>query len=174
MKKLGLLSAALLVIAAGSLAGKSNEDKPPKILEFKTMTGVPKGLTAGSGNTINGVAGGGLPWVIGSAKGELDVEGRLEIDVTGLVFDPTDPDVIARGLAGRNTVPFFRAIVSCRTGDGGTTNLMTTTFPATQGPASSGGGNAKIEAWVQLPKPCIAPVVFVTSPAGAWFAATGF
>jgi hypothetical protein len=27
---------------------------------------------------------------------------------------------------------------------------------------------------VDLPSPCIAPIVFVTSPNGAWFAATGF
>jgi len=26
---------------------------------------------------------------------------------------------------------------------------------------------------VGLPQPCIAPIVFVTSPTGAWFAATG-
>ena len=27
---------------------------------------------------------------------------------------------------------------------------------------------------IVLPQPCIAPIVFVTSPGGAWFAATGF
>ena len=34
-------------------------------------------------------------------------------------------------------------------------------------------GNADIRARVKLPEPCIAPIVFVASPTGAWFAATG-
>jgi len=34
-------------------------------------------------------------------------------------------------------------------------------------------GDAKIEADIVLPTPCIAPIVFVTSPGGDWFAATG-
>jgi hypothetical protein len=34
-------------------------------------------------------------------------------------------------------------------------------------------GNAKVEAQLTLPQPCIAPIVFVTSAGGAWFAATG-
>jgi len=34
-------------------------------------------------------------------------------------------------------------------------------------------GNAKIEARVDLPEPCLAPLVFVTNPGGAWFAVSG-
>lgn len=49
---------------------------------------------------------------------------------------------------------------------------MTDAFPATQGFASEGGGNAKIEADLALPQPCLAPIIFVTSPGGAWFAVT--
>jgi len=45
--------------------------------------------------------------------------------------------------------------------------------PRTSPPASAGGGNASIEANLSLPQPCIAPIVFVTTPSGAWFAATG-
>jgi hypothetical protein len=58
--------------------------------------------------------------------------------------------------------------------DGSFQNILTDPFPATTGPASAGGGNAKIEADVSLPQPCIAPIVFVTSAGGSWFAATGF
>jgi len=151
--------------------------KELKILEFDTMVGVPKAYTAGFGNPIRGINGGGLPWVVGSAKGELKASGKLEVKVTGLVFDPNDPDVIARGLAGRNTVAQFKAIVSCQTvdanGNATIVNLSTGLFPATLGLASEGGGNAKIEEMLNLPKPCIAPIIFVTSPSGAWFAATG-
>jgi hypothetical protein len=45
--------------------------------------------------------------------------------------------------------------------------VLTDPFPATP------DGDATIEATVDLPEPCIAPVVFVTSPTNAWFAATG-
>jgi hypothetical protein len=34
-------------------------------------------------------------------------------------------------------------------------------------------GNAKIEEELDLPDPCLAPIVFVTSPTGSWFAVTG-
>jgi hypothetical protein len=38
-------------------------------------------------------------------------------------------------------------------------------------------GDARIEATLTLPTPCVAPIVFVTSgtgaPPGSWFAATG-
>jgi hypothetical protein len=51
--------------------------------------------------------------------------------------------------------------------------VQTDPFPATTGPASTGGGNAKIEADLALADPCIAPIVFVTSAGGSWFASTG-
>ena len=35
------------------------------------------------------------------------------------------------------------------------------------------GGDFETEAALGLPSPCIAPIVFVTSPGGAWLAATG-
>ena len=171
-----LVVAGLLILLAAffGLQGQAARAKDtPKLLEFETMIGVPKPYT-GSANPIRGVSGGGLPWVIGQAEGELSANGKLEVKVKGLQFDPNDPDVIARGLAGQNTVPNFRAIVSCLSKDANgnavTVNLTTDPFPATVG---LGAGDAKIEAQVSLPKSCIAPIVFVTSPTGAWFAATG-
>jgi hypothetical protein len=84
------------------------------------------------------------------------------------------PNVIARGLANMNTIPAFRAIVSClsddSSGNATTINLTTDPFPATIG---LGAGNAHIKANLNLPIPCIAPIVFITSPTGVWFAATG-
>jgi hypothetical protein len=178
MKKLiyAVLAAviAITVVSLGSGAAsvQAKEPKEPKILEFDTMVGVPKAFTAGA-NPIRGINGGGLPWVIAAAHGELKQSGKLEISVTGLVFDPNDPTVIERGLANKNTVPSFRAIVSCLAADGSTVNVMTDPFPATTGLASEGGGNATTEAQLTLPQPCVAPIVFVTNPAGAWFAVTG-
>ncbi|MEJ2265715.1 MAG: hypothetical protein P8X95_19910 [Anaerolineales bacterium] len=177
MKKSLVLLLAGIVLLGGVLliprAGAASAESSPKILDFDNMIGVPRPYTGGD-NAIRGIPGGGLPWVIASGKGKLTGDGDLEIKVTGLVFDPSDPVVIERGLAGQNTIPAFRAIVSClskdENGDPTTINLTTDPFPATTG---LGAGDAKIRAQLDLPSPCIAPIVFVTSPGGAWFAATG-
>lgn len=103
--------------------------------------------------------------------GELETNGDIEVKVEGLVLDPNDPTVIALGLAGINPIPFFKAIVSCvsKDGDGNAVivNVETGLFSADM------GGNSEIEDNVSLPSPCIAPAVFVTSPGGSWFSATG-
>ena len=71
---------------------------------------------------------------------------------------------------GTNPVANFKAIVSCLTvsgGDATTTNVETGLVPA------STTGDARINTVVALPSPCIAPIAFVASPTGSWFAATG-
>ena len=168
MKKYTLMALALtLALALVFLGGQFTQAtaKEPKILEFDTMVGLPQAFTLAQ-NPIRGINGGGLPWAIGSSHGELKASGKLEIDVQGLVF-------AAGPNAGKNTVANFKAIVSCLKSDGSVENVTTGPFPATTGPAVDGGGNAKIEANLTLPQPCIAPIVFVTSPTGAWFATTG-
>ncbi|HEX9076799.1 MAG TPA: hypothetical protein VF932_13530 [Anaerolineae bacterium] len=165
-KNIVLLFAALVTL--GVLLGwqvPQTAAEQPKTLEFNSMVGVPPALT-GTQNPIRGINGGGLPWTIGPSSGELKSDGRLEIEVHGLVF-------AAGPNTGSNTVPAFRAIVSCLKNDGTVQNVMTAPFPATLGPASQGGGNAEIEATLTLPHPCIAPLIFVTSPGGAWFATIG-
>jgi hypothetical protein len=152
---------ALLLIAQASLALAKG---PSKLLEWGNMIGVPAGLTgAQSAGPMRGINGGGIPWTIQRGQGQLKVDGSLEIEVTGLVLATT----------GSNPSPTFRGLVSCVNADGTFSNILTAPFPATTGPASSGGGDASIEATVTLPAPCIAPIVFVTSAGGSWFAATG-
>jgi hypothetical protein len=142
--------------------------KGPKVLKFNSMVGVPAGLTSTQSQApLRGINGGGLPWMIGEAEGELRANGHLEISVQGLVL-------AAGANAGSNPVGTFRATVSCVDSNGAFVNVQTDPFPATTGPASSGGGNAEIETDVILPHPCIAPIIFVTNANGAWFAATGF
>jgi hypothetical protein len=163
---LGLLLVLSMLLATGS-GPTAVSAKVPKILEFDTMVGVPAGLTgAQSQGSLRGINGGGLPWAIGSAHGELTASGRLEITVQGLVL-------AAGANAGSNPIASFRAMVSCVRSDGSFENIPTDTFPATTGPATSGGGNASIETNVSLPSPCIAPIIFVTNAGGSWFAATG-
>jgi hypothetical protein len=170
MKKLSNVLLALMVLGSAFFSGAAPaaSARGLNVLEFSTMVGVPTALTgAKSAPVLRGINGGGLPWMIGSGKGELSASGHLEVTVQGLVL-------AAGANAGSNPINSFRAVVSCVTRDGGVANVQTDPFPATTGPASSGGGDAHIEAAVSLPPSCIAPIIFVTSPGGAWFAATGF
>jgi hypothetical protein len=158
MKRVAMIGLVLAVVlvAQASAAGSAGT---PKVLEFDTMAGV-VGPYVGTATPIRGVNGGGLPWRIDEGSGELRTDGRLEIEVEGLVLVAT----------GMNPVDQFKAIVSCQTIVGTaatTTNVSTGTFPASM------SGDSKIEATVSLPDPCFAPIVFVTSPGGAWFAVTG-
>lgn len=154
--------ASLMLIAQASLAS-GNDNK--KILDFDTMVGV-QGAFVGAAMPIRGVPGGGIAWMLENGHGKLTTSGHLDVKVKGLV--------IATGAnTGNNPISSFRAIVSCLTADGGTLNLTTDPFPATTGLASEGGGDSHIKADVALPEPCIAPIVFVTSPGGSWFATTG-
>lgn len=161
---------ALSMFFVSGSVSPANADES-KLLEFNTMIGVPRPFTGGT-NAIRGVPGGGLPWVIEFGKGKLSPDGNIDIIVKGLVFDPNDQAVIDRGIGGTNTIPNFKSIVSClsKDSDGNaiTVNVETGLFPADT------EGNAHIKDSIDLPQPCIAPIVFVTSPGGAWFASTGF
>lgn len=172
MRKAAAAVFALAVVTGvvvGGLVSPATGSETAKILDFDTMIGVPRPYTGGA-NAIRDVPGGGLPWVLDAARGKLRANGRVDIVVDGLVIDPNDAAAIEAGVAGRNPIPNFRAVVSCLSTDAGaatTVNVSTGLFPA------SAAGDATIGARVGLPDPCIAPIVFVTSPTGAWFAATG-
>ena len=160
----GALVSLVPVLGASAPAGAD----PGTILKFTSMTPV-TGPYVGTANPIRTVPGGGLPWIITAGNGALKSDGHLLVHVRGLVLADQPP--VPPALQGTNPVPDFEAIVSCQSiGAGGAAtvaNVSTAQFPA------STAGNADINATVSLPRPCIAPVVFVTSPGGAWFAATG-
>lgn len=146
-----LIGAAIAtVLTVGSVAA----DPGTKVLDA-SMTGIPV-----AGQTLLGVAGGGLPWHLDRGDARLFADGRLQVSVQGLV--------LAAGPAeGTNPIPTGRAIVVC---GGGTATVMTDTVPF------SSDGNAMVDATIDLPSPCLAPVVFFAGQTGAgprWFAVTG-
>jgi len=152
------------LIGTGSAAASSNGKK---ILQFQTMVGV-AGPFVGSTNPIRGISGGGLPWQIDDASGKLSSSGKLEVTVRGLVL--LDGPPVPEALRGTNPAASFRAIVSCTTTIGGapaTANVATDPFPATA------TGDSEIEAQVNLPTPCLAPIIFVGPSPTTWFAITG-
>ena len=59
---------------------------PPVALGFETMAAV-SGPYVGAANPIRNIAGGGLPWIISSAQGELRADGELTVSVRGLVLN---------------------------------------------------------------------------------------
>lgn len=155
------------LIAVLGVSASASAD-PSTILKFTTLTPV-TGPYVGPASPIRTVPGGGLPWMITSGTGSLGSDGHLLVHVRGLVLADRSP--VPPAQQGTNPIPGFKAIVSCQSidadGMASVTNVSTAQFPA------STSGNADIKATVSLPHPCIAPVVFVTSPASAWFAATG-
>jgi hypothetical protein len=160
-----------MVLAVGAIAvaanASSNDPKSRTILDFRTMAPV-TGPFVGSANPIRGINGGGFPWQIEGAKGELEADGHVEVRVEGLVL--LDDDPVPANVRGTNPIPNFQAIVSCQTiqdGAAATVNVATGPFPATT------TGDSRIDATVSLPSPCIAPIVFVGPSPTVWFAATG-
>ncbi len=159
MKK-GVVFLLCLAAFALILTARTVRSEEANVLEFKTMVAVKAPFT-GTTNPIRGVSGGGAPWNIASGRGELKSDGKIEVEVRGLVLVST----------GANPLANFRALVSCMSVDGtgnpSSVNLSTGDFSA------SAAGDADIEDRVELPSPCIAPFIFVTTSTGRWLAATG-
>jgi len=159
----GIALGAALAVPAIGIGG----DDGRKVLDAKTLAPVTEPYTGGT-NAIRGLSGGGLPWEIDEATADLRASGRLRVEVQGLVLARRAP--VPVGLQGTNPIAQFKAVVSCLTTTDGaatTTNVSTALVPA------SVTGDAEIKAAIELPSPCFAPIVFVTSPGGAWFAVTG-
>src|SRR5262245_28374223 len=166
MKRLVVFVATALLV--GLVVQASSADPGHKdVLAFRGMVAV-DGPFVGATNPIRTVPGGGLPWQIDRARGELGSDGSLRVSVEGLVL--LDGPPVPEDLQGTNPVPSFLAIVSCLTSVNG---AFTTTNVATAPFAASPDGDAIVRTTVALPDPCVAPIVFVTSPTGAWFASTG-
>jgi len=127
------------------------------VVKFHTMVPVTGQFVGATGTAIRGIHGGGLPWALRSAQGELSADGRLRVQVKGLVL-------AAGPNSGTNPIPTFRAIVSFET----LPPIFTEAVPA------STDGDANINTHVYLPHPGFAPIIFVGPGTNAvWFAVTG-
>ena len=166
---LKLFGAGAVVTAVGSgTATATGRDGGGPLFEFTTMVGN-QGPFVGEAGAIREVPAGGLPWVVDEAEAKFDGD-RLTVEVEGLVLDPDD-ERVPDDLAGTNPVSEFKAILSCLTFQDETRTTINT---PTDTVSASEQGDAEIEAELDLPDPCYAPIVFVTSPGGSWFATTGF
>jgi hypothetical protein len=153
---------SVLALSSGANAVPSQAASPPPktILTFQTMV-ANAGPYVGTAGTLRRIPAGPEPWSILSAQGSLTTSGHLSVVVHGLVV-----------AGSNNPVPDFEGAVSCQSidtrGKASVVNVFTKPFPATT------SGDSVISATVKLPKPCFAPLIFVTSPAPqSWFAVTG-
>jgi hypothetical protein len=105
---------------------------------------------------IDGITGGGSPWVMDQGSAILSGDGRLFVNVNHLVLASNHTNPVQTG----------RAIVTC-----------VGQLPATTGTVPfSAEGNATVIATVRLASPCLAPTVFfaaVTAGGDRWLAVTG-
>jgi hypothetical protein len=171
--KIALISSltALLAIAATDSSAQAKE----ALFKSDGMRGVTTSLL---GIEIRNVPGAGAPWVLDKGVVRIDDLGmdsvvRLRLRVAGLVLDPAAVASPPTGPGGTNPIPNFGVVISCIDGVDGAgvptfTNVTTDLFPADE------SGNAKLDTNIVLPTPCVGIIVFVTSPGGSWFAATGF
>ncbi len=132
-------------------------------LDFRGMVG---NVLTGQTGSLRDLQAGGLPWVVRRARARLTEDGRLRVDVEGLVL-------AAGPLAGTNPIPQFRAVLSCRTENAAGTGYDTVNVASAPVTASS-DGNARIDVRLDgVPERCLAPAIFVTSPGLQWFAVAG-
>jgi hypothetical protein len=150
-----VLSAALLAcIIAMPMQAKADDDK------FNSP------IVGSSPQTpIAGVPSGGAPWVVSRGRASLDSDGRLKVEVKGLLLGA------AAGVAGGTTggIPAVAASLVCGAVVEATTDPVP--FPAT--------GSFEVRAMLTLPQPAcqgalvLIRIVRANTPPGAYIAVTG-
>jgi hypothetical protein len=151
----GLSAALLACVIAMPMQAKADDNK------FESP------IVGSSPNSpIAGVKSGGAPWVVSRGQASLDSDGRLKIEVRGLLLGPAVATV--GGTTGG--IPAVAASLVCGATVQDTTDAVP--FPAT--------GSFEIRAMVTLPQPaCQGAVVLIrivnpaTAPAGAYIAVSG-
>ena len=146
--RLAITTIALAGLVLGSVS--TTIAGGPKVLDAR-LTGIPTG-----GLVLHGITGGGVPWKIDEGRAKLFADGRLQVEVRGLVV----------ASSGVNPVPTGRAIVTC----------SSVAVAGTGAVPFSPTGDADVDTSINLPSTCLAPAVFfagVTGNGDRWFAVTG-
>lgn len=126
---------------------------------------------ADSATSVRGTPAGRLPWALDDGWSSIGEDGHLVARVRGLVL--AHHELVPVALQGTNPFPWITIVVSCLAlrpdSIADYVSIRTGEFEMTR------SGNADIDARLSLPRPCIAPVVLITSPSGTsqrWLAAT--
>lgn len=161
-----LLSMTALAEHGGNKHNNGNNAADNGSFEASIVGSVPN-------TTIGGVASGGAPWIVAEGKASVSVNGKLEMQVQGLLLTTGAPPNLV-GTVG--PVQMVAASLVCG-GSGGAV------AGSTDGVPLSPAGNAQIEGSVTVPATCMAPVILVRffnaagapgSQLGPFIALTGF
>lgn len=148
LRLLALTAALAAVIAIPAVA--TADPGGSKILDDQ-LTGLP---AANVNQVLFGIQAGGLPWRLDSGSVHLFADGRLQLQVRGLVL-------AAGGAEGTNPIPNGQAIITCA----GAPAAMSSVVPF------SHDGDAQVNETVSLPAHCLAPrSSSPASPPRAWIA----
>jgi len=162
------VSLAAVVCLAAPWTGQAEVKPADDVTVFQTLFAV-KGPFRGPNNALRGIPGAVRPRVIDEVRGEVKANGHVKVIVRGLVL-ANHPDVLPAD-HGFNPHPYFRAVVSCLSvNDNGNPTVVNV---RTRRAAANILGDAAILDDIDLPRPCVAPIVFVTAPRGQWLAASG-
>jgi len=155
-KHIGTFAAVAALAVAGATATAVAKDDGGRIRSDK-MIGTPVGMTGAAG-TIRDVVGAGAPWSIGEAEISVKSSGKIEAEFQNLVLTNT----------GVNPVGSMAVVVSCLNA----AKVTSAPFAVTvNNPGIDPGGDADVETKVDLPSPCLAPIVFIVNAnTGGWFA----
>jgi hypothetical protein len=173
LRMFGSKRAAAALVAAAALAGTATSavsaladqgqrdgDHHPRtdhrVLATSLVPSVPKDPA------LLGVAPGTVPWVLRSGEASLRRDGRLDVDIRGLVI----PAAPFTGTTG--PVKTVNASLYC-----GGSSMPVGTSP--QVPIST-DGNAKIDATIALPSKCQIPILLIhpNGASGVYIASSGF
>lgn len=125
---------------------------------------------------IGGVNSGGVPWVVGAGEASISPNGRVHVEVHGLLIAAPAP---ANLVGTTGPVTMVGATLVC--GGTGGSPVAVPDISVTPSPLSS-MGNAQIDQVLTLPPMCFGPVVLVRvfnssaalgSQLGVFIAATG-
>ena len=141
-----LVAAGALVFALGA-SGSSRHDgngNGEKLIRSGLAPSVP------ADPAFHGIAAAGAAWVLSDSSVRLEANGKLDIRIDGLILP-------SLGTAGPVTTVSASLLCGADVQTGPT--VTTGTFPLSQ------AGNARIEAKLNLPATCLAPI-FVIHPNG--------
>jgi hypothetical protein len=155
--RLAAITAALVALVTVPTISALADSGGAKVLDA-SLAGLPASQV---NTTLFGIKAGGLPWQIDHGSAQLFSDGRLHVEVQGLVL-------AAGPAAGTNPIASGQAILTCA----GSPAAMSSVVPF------SSDGTAEVNERISLPPGCLAPALFFAGvPAPGvqrWFAVTGW